>query len=144
MEQQIQDEIYNMILALEHQTHRSAMEDKGTKFPEPASALTHEVEGEEEELTVTLPSNEDIALHGRLVRWKHLSVLVNNIQFRMPRSRLIQVFRSFGPLRLEHMPRHLPHRHDSHRGFAVFTYVTAHHTKAALRDAPARLAEAGY
>ena len=38
MEQHIQDEMYNMILALEHQTERSALEDKGTEFPEPAAA----------------------------------------------------------------------------------------------------------
>ena len=37
MEQHIQDEMYKMILALEHQTHRSATKDKGTEFPEPAA-----------------------------------------------------------------------------------------------------------
>lgn len=103
----------------------------------------NEMEEEEESLTVKVPSTEDILHLGQMVRWMHLSVLVNNVKFSFPRLLLLQVLRSIGSLSLEHMPRHLPHRHDSHRGFAVVTYRTAYHTDAALREGRTLLEEAG-
>ncbi|MPC17710.1 hypothetical protein E2C01_010574 [Portunus trituberculatus] len=103
----------------------------------------NEIEEEEESLTVKVPSNNDIARLGQMARWMHLSVLVNNVKFSIPKSRVLQALRSMGPLRHEHMPRHLPHRHDSHRGFAVVTYRTAHDTDVALREGRALLEEAG-
>ena len=106
-------------------------------------AQSEEMEEEEESLTVKVPSNEDIACLGQMIRWMHLSVLVNNVKFSFPRSQVLQALRSIGSLRLEHMPYHLPHRHDSHRGFVVVTYMTAHHTDVALREGRAILEEAG-
>ena len=132
----------------EYQMDYSLLDETSSSLALPASHAEEEKEENEEEeeeaLTVKLPSSEEIAGLGQLVRWKHLSVVLNNISFRMPRSRLIQLFNNFGPLRLAHMPHHLPHRQESHRGFAVFTYFVAQHTNAALKDGKECMAEAGY
>jgi len=70
-------------------------------------------------------------------------VLLTSISFSTSRSLIVNMFRTFGRLRYVNMPRHRPLRPESHRGFAVITYSTAHETDAALRNAPARLRDAG-
>lgn len=100
-------------------------------------------DGDDEAVTVTLPSNAEIELLGRAVRFKHLTVLVNNINYSATGSEIIHIFKEFGFLRNVHMPCHRPDQPESHRGFALLTFITAHEVSAALRGCRARLDEAG-
>lgn len=92
-------------------------------------------------LTVILPSNTKIEFLGRQVRFKHLTLLVNNISFSDTRSRIVLIFKSFGFLRNIHMPRYRPDLPESHRGFALFTFVTTDGLRAAMQGCRAQLGE---
>lgn len=94
--------------------------------------------------TVTLPSNLKIEHLGRQVRFKHLTVLLNNINFSATASEIIRIFKEFGCLRNIHMPCYRANQPESHRGFALLTFVTAHEVSAAMRGCRARLDEAGH
>ncbi|XP_050716643.1 uncharacterized protein LOC126998684 [Eriocheir sinensis] len=146
------DSPFDVFLRESHRVLQSILASEENKNEKPDIHVTTDQkpdrddtnDADDEAITVTLPSNAEIELLGRQVRFKHLTVLVNNINYCASGSEIIHIFKEFGFLRNVHMPCHRPNQPESHRGFVLLTFVTAHEVSAALRGCRARLDEAGH
>lgn len=89
---------------------------------------------DDDDITVTLPTKAEIKLLGRQVQFKNLTLLVSNICFLDTRSEIIGIFKTFGCLRNIHMPCYRSDQPESHRGFAMFTFIAMDGVRAALQS----------